>query len=159
MEKPIIRIRGLKKNFTLTPGMFSGKRTIVRAVDDVTLDINEGEIVGLIGESGSGKTTLARVLLGLSQSSGGTAEIDGQDITKADKKTLRAIRSKYVTVSMYVLAINKIDCHSMFLLNDWHLRAIITKYIPQQRRYPDRDHGLAVKDDGWIIRKNPYFLP
>ena len=98
MDKPIIRIRGLKKDFTLTPGMFSRKNTVVHAVDDVSLDINAGEIVGLIGESGSGKTTLARVLLGLSQATGGSAEIDGQDITRADRKILRAIRSKVAVV-------------------------------------------------------------
>ena len=98
MEKPIIRISGLKKDFTFSPGLFSTRRSVVHAVDDVSLDIHEGEIVGLIGESGSGKTTLARVLLGLSQASGGSAEIDGQDITRADQKTLHAIRSKIAVV-------------------------------------------------------------
>lgn len=98
MGKPIIRIRSLQKNFSLASGLFSGKRTIVKAVDDVSFDICEGEIVGLIGESGSGKTTLARVLLGLSKASGGSAEIDGLDITKADAKTLRAIRSRVAVV-------------------------------------------------------------
>ncbi|MEO7938033.1 MAG: ATP-binding cassette domain-containing protein, partial [Burkholderiaceae bacterium] len=49
----------------------------VRALDDVSLEIASGEIVGLVGESGSGKTTLCRVLVGLTQASGGTVEVDG----------------------------------------------------------------------------------
>lgn len=49
----------------------------VRALDDVSLEIAPGEVVGLVGESGSGKTTLCRVLVGLTQASGGTVELDG----------------------------------------------------------------------------------
>ena len=55
MEKPIIRISGLKKDFTFSPGLFSTRRSVVHAVDDVSLDIHEDEIVGLIGERGSAR--------------------------------------------------------------------------------------------------------
>ena len=52
----------------------------VRALDDVTLAINQGEIVGLVGESGSGKTTLCRVLVGLTPTTAGSAEIGGASV-------------------------------------------------------------------------------
>ena len=71
---PIVRIRGLRKTF-------QGRRGPTVALDGVTLDVGEGEGVGLVGESGSGKTTVARCLVGLEAPSGGTVEVDGMDVT------------------------------------------------------------------------------
>src|SRR5690242_11403189 len=61
---PLVDVRHLSKHFIRRLGLF-GHPTIVRAVDDVTLAIDEGETFGLVGESGSGKTTTARALLRL----------------------------------------------------------------------------------------------
>nr|WP_240982325.1 ABC transporter ATP-binding protein [Streptomyces sp. S3(2020)] len=58
------------------------RRTPVRAVDNVTFDVAEGETVGLIGESGSGKTTIGRAVLGLTPATGGHVTFRDEDITR-----------------------------------------------------------------------------
>ena len=66
MSEPIIELNNLKKYFAINNGVLA-KNSYVKAVDDVTLTVNKGEIMGLVGESGSGKTTLARVILNLTK--------------------------------------------------------------------------------------------
>lgn len=68
-SSPVIRIRNVSKSF----GPF-------KAVDDVSLDIERRELFALLGGSGCGKTTLLRMLAGFEEPSGGTIEIDGQDM-------------------------------------------------------------------------------
>jgi len=63
----------------------------LRAVDDVSLEIREGETVGLVGESGSGKTTIGRAVLGLTEPSSGAISFDGTDITHAPWRQRRAL--------------------------------------------------------------------
>ena len=96
--EPIIKIEGLNKQFSSSKGLFSRKKTYVNAVQDFSLDIYEGEILGLIGESGSGKTTLARVLLGLTRSTGGSVEIDGSEIVGASKTQIKKARENFAVV-------------------------------------------------------------
>lgn len=87
----MITLDHLEKHFKITKG-FSKKNTrYVKAVDDVSFSVNEGEIVGLVGESGSGKTTLARVILSLSKKTGGNAIIDGVDLSKASHKDMERL--------------------------------------------------------------------
>jgi len=72
----------------------TGKRPgIVRAVDNVDLEIRRGEVVGIVGESGSGKTTLGRTMLHLIPSSGGQIIYDGQEMGGMDKEELRQLRA------------------------------------------------------------------
>ena len=78
-QDAMIKLDGLKKYFSITKGLIKRNVTYVKAVDDISLTIKEGEIVGLVGESGSGKTTLARVILSLSKMTGGSVYIDGID--------------------------------------------------------------------------------
>ena len=94
----LISIKNLDKTFSTSKGMFSGRKTNVYAVQDFSLDILEGEILGLIGESGSGKTTLARVLLGLTGANGGSVKIGGEEMVGAGKAARRHIRENFAVV-------------------------------------------------------------
>ena len=62
-SKPLLQVRNLRKFFPITAGMFHKTVGQVRAVDDVTFDVHEGETLGLVGESGCGKTTTSRCIL------------------------------------------------------------------------------------------------
>jgi ABC-type glutathione transport system ATPase component len=64
----------------------------VRALDDVSLDIHEGETLGLVGESGSGKSTLGRIVLRLIEANAGTVVFDGINVLAADGGTMRRLR-------------------------------------------------------------------
>ncbi|MBR0385559.1 MAG: ABC transporter ATP-binding protein [Erysipelotrichaceae bacterium] len=97
-KQHMIEIRNLQKFFSISSGLFSRNKKYVKAVDDVSLTINKGEIVGLVGESGSGKTTLARVVLDLTKRTGGEVLIDGIDIEKASKAEIRKLRSEIAVV-------------------------------------------------------------
>jgi peptide/nickel transport system ATP-binding protein len=86
----IIRARGLTRTYRLRRRRLGEPPTIIRAVDDVDLDIERGETFGIVGESGSGKTTLARLLIGLNRPDTGSIEVDGLDLIAAND--LRPLR-------------------------------------------------------------------
>src|SRR5262245_32627560 len=77
---PILEARNVSRTFRLSAGMLRRARTLT-AVDDVSLAVRPGEVVGLVGESGCGKTTLARMLMGLLPPSSGTVAVDGQPLS------------------------------------------------------------------------------
>lgn len=97
-QKVMIKLDGLKKYFSIEKGLVKKRVTYVKAVDDITLDIHEGEIVGLVGESGSGKTTLARVILNLSKMTGGNIRVDDIDLSRATKEDMKKLRSEIAVV-------------------------------------------------------------
>ena len=97
-QQEMIKLVGLKKYFSISKGLLKTSTTYAKAVDDISLTINKGEIVGLVGESGSGKTTLARVLLNLTNKTGGTMSIDGKDLSKLRGKELKKMRSEVAVV-------------------------------------------------------------
>jgi peptide/nickel transport system ATP-binding protein len=71
MNHPLLEVSGLQKFFPIVKGMFSRVTGYVRAVDDVSFTVQEGETLGLVGESGCGKTTTARCILRAIQPTGG----------------------------------------------------------------------------------------
>ena len=87
-KKPLVEVRNLKKYFDINTGFFKTKP--LKAVDNVSFDINRGETLGLVGESGCGKTTVGRTLLHLYKPTSGDIIYDGNPIkTRADVHEFR----------------------------------------------------------------------
>ena len=90
---PLVAVRNVTKIFDLAESPFGGRSAgQVRAVDDVSLKIHEGETLGLVGESGSGKSTLGRLILRLIEPTSGTILFQGIDLLRANGFELRRIR-------------------------------------------------------------------
>ncbi len=90
---PLVSVRNLVKVFPLGESVFGGgAKGEVRAVDDVSLDIEPGETLGLVGESGSGKSTLGRLILRLIEPTSGSVLFDGTNVTAASRGQLRRLR-------------------------------------------------------------------
>ncbi len=89
----IISIRNLRKWYQVGGGFLGfGKKIYLKAVDDVSFDIEHGKTFGLVGESGCGKTTTLKLLLGLEVPNEGTIYYEGEDVstmTKAGKTEFR----------------------------------------------------------------------
>ncbi len=91
-KKVLLRVRGLKKWFPIHRGITSRVAGYVKAVDDVSYDVYQGETLGLVGESGCGKTTLARTSLRLLEPTAGEIQFDGQDFRALGRRELRQAR-------------------------------------------------------------------
>jgi len=92
--KTIIRVESLKKYFPVYGGLLSREIGQVKAVDDISFDIKEGEILGVVGESGCGKTTVGRMTLRLLEPTSGKVFFEGTDILSLKGKELAMIRPK-----------------------------------------------------------------
>ncbi|MCJ7774254.1 MAG: ATP-binding cassette domain-containing protein [Desulfobacterales bacterium] len=92
-KKKIISVQNLKKYFPITKGfIFTNVIGNVKAVDNISFDITEGQTLGLVGESGCGKSTTANVLLGLEAPTSGQIKFEGEDITQFSKAQLFSFR-------------------------------------------------------------------
>jgi ABC-type oligopeptide transport system ATPase subunit len=91
---PLVEIRNLTKIFSATESAFARRKSEVRAVDDVSLDIHAGETLGLVGESGSGKSTLGRLILRLVAPTSGAVRFEGRELEKLTPRELRELRSE-----------------------------------------------------------------
>ena len=93
---PLLSVRGLKTYFDVSTGLkaFGAKKSVVRAVDDLSFDVYAGETLGLVGESGCGKTTVGRTLLRLERATAGNFTFEGSDVTRAGGDTLQQYRRK-----------------------------------------------------------------
>jgi peptide/nickel transport system ATP-binding protein len=88
----ILKVDGLKTWFPLRGDWFQSKKRYVKAVDDVSFEVNRGETLGLVGESGCGKTTLGRSILRLIEPTEGEINFDGVNIRSLGNEALRSIR-------------------------------------------------------------------
>ena len=93
--KPLVEVHHLKMYFPVTQGiMFQRVVGQVKAVDDVSFTIHQGETLGLVGESGCGKTTTGRCILQLTRPTSGEILFKGQDITRVDSVGMREVRKQ-----------------------------------------------------------------
>jgi len=90
-SEPLLEVRGLVKHFVRRQGLFAAPG-IVRAVDDVTFSIQEGEMFGLVGESGSGKSTTGRCILRLIEPTAGQVLFRGENVLAYSRSEMRAAR-------------------------------------------------------------------
>ncbi len=88
----VLSARGLRKTYDMPSGLIGHER--VSAVDDVAVEIREGEVVGLVGPTGSGKSTIAKMLVRLLDADGGSVWFEGQDLLAAKGGDLRAMRRR-----------------------------------------------------------------
>ena len=91
-HKPILEIKNLKTWFPSKRDFFGKPIEWVKAVDDVSFDVHEGETVGLVGESGCGKTTLGRTILRLAPAHSGEVIFDGKNVLDLPQNELKDLR-------------------------------------------------------------------
>jgi oligopeptide transport system ATP-binding protein len=94
-EQTILRVSKLKKYFPVKSGLFSREKKFVKAVDEVSFELKRGEVLGLVGESGCGKSTLGKTIIRLLDSTEGSIEFLGSEITNLDSKSLKETRRNF----------------------------------------------------------------
>src|SRR6185369_4126369 len=89
---PLLEVKGLQKYFPIKRGLLGKTVGHVKAVDQVSFTLGEGETLGLVGESGSGKTTVGRSILRLIEPTGGSVKFMGKELTGMGREELRKMR-------------------------------------------------------------------
>ena len=93
-KAPLLEVLNLKTYFATDNSWFSAGKSVVKAVDDVSLQIYEGETLGLVGESGCGKTTLGRTIMHLEKPTSGQLRYRGKDIVNLSSRELKKLRKE-----------------------------------------------------------------
>ncbi|WP_088008173.1 ABC transporter ATP-binding protein [Indiicoccus explosivorum] len=92
MTEPLLKVEGLKKYFPVHSGVFGRVSGHVKAVDDISFFVNEGETLGIVGESGCGKSTTGRLLMRLLEPTEGKVYFNGKELTGITKEEMRKMR-------------------------------------------------------------------
>ncbi|MCF6307891.1 MAG: ABC transporter ATP-binding protein [Flavobacteriaceae bacterium] len=92
-KAPLLEVLNLKKEYYSNAGLFQ-KKKVVKAVDDVSFKVFEGETLGLVGESGCGKSTLGKAILQLDKATSGSIKYRGKELTKLSSSEIRLLRKE-----------------------------------------------------------------
>ncbi len=90
----ILSVTHLTKYFPVKSGLLQRVNGQVKAVDDISFTIREGETLGLVGESGCGKTTAARTILQLEEPTAGSVKLKGQELVHLDRREMQKMRTQ-----------------------------------------------------------------
>ncbi|HEV7339256.1 MAG TPA: ABC transporter ATP-binding protein [Bosea sp. (in: a-proteobacteria)] len=93
-ERPVLEVNGLTTRFEIRSGLLGGVKGRVHAVENVSFSLQPGETLALVGESGCGKSTTGRSVMRLIEPLSGSVLLDGEDVLKLDRKTLRERRKR-----------------------------------------------------------------
>lgn len=92
MTEQLLKVEGLKKYFPVKSGIFGRVNNHVKAVDDISFSVKEGETLGIVGESGCGKSTTGRMLMRLLEPTEGKVTFDGKELTALTGEEMRKAR-------------------------------------------------------------------
>ena len=106
----ILKIRNLSMNFPLRSKRLGEKPQVLHALTNISLDVYQGETLGIIGESGCGKSTLGKCLMRLHQPTSGTIEFDGMDLLSLRPKQMKAVRKNLQMVFQDVYKRQGVQC-------------------------------------------------
>jgi oligopeptide transport system ATP-binding protein len=98
MSPPLLQVQNLRVYFPVGSGVFRAAKEWVKAVDDVSFEIDAGETLGLVGESGCGKTTLGRAVVRLVEPTAGRIIFGNEEITRLNGSKLRGLRREFQMV-------------------------------------------------------------
>ena len=98
IKNSLVKSSKAKVNFTLPKKTLFAANNVLTAVNEISMEAIDGEVLGIVGESGSGKSTLAKTILGLQKLTSGQVEVFGEKLTEINKKELKEIRKKMQVV-------------------------------------------------------------
>ncbi len=95
---PLLKVENLRQHFPIRGGVLMKQTGAVKAVDGVSLHIDSGETLGLVGESGCGKSTLGKAIVRLLDPTDGRVSLKGHDITRMSQRKIRPLRQDFQMV-------------------------------------------------------------
>ena len=98
IKNSLVKSSKAKVSFTLPKKTLFAANNVLTAVNEISMEALDGEVLGIVGESGSGKSTLAKTILGLQKLTSGQVEVFGEKLTEINKKELKEIRKKMQVV-------------------------------------------------------------
>ncbi|MFJ5714262.1 ABC transporter ATP-binding protein [Neobacillus sp. NPDC093127] len=140
MEAPLVEVKNLKKYFPKNKGLFGGKKSFVKAVDDVSFTIKKGETLGLVGESGCGKSTTGRMLMRLLDPTEGQILFEGNEISSLNDNQIRDIRKEFQMVFQDPYA----SLNPRMKVSDIIAEPLIVHGYPKEKREERVQHLLEV---------------